>query len=216
MIDVVLPCLNEATALPWVLTRMPPGFRAIVADNGSTDGSPVVAVEHGARVVHARPTGFGAAAHAGLLAARSDVVCFLDADGSLDPSELPQLTGLVESGAADLVLGRRRATTAAAFPWHARLGNAVIAWRLRRAMGVHVTDLGPMRAGRREALVELDLRDRRFGYPLEMVIRAVRAGLRVAEVDVRYAPRVGGRSKVTGSVRGTARAIRDMAQVMAR
>jgi glycosyltransferase involved in cell wall biosynthesis len=185
-------------------------------DNGSTDGSPSVAIDYGVRVVHARPTGFGAAANAGLLAARTDVVCFLDADGSLDPAELPTVTAPVENGAADLVLGRRRAATASAFPWHARLGNAVVTWRLRRAMGVPVRDLGPMRAGRRLALLELDLRDQRFGYPLEMVVRAARAGLRVTEVDVRYTPRIGGRSKVTGSVRGTARAIRDMAEVLAR
>ncbi len=215
VIDVVLPCLNEAEALPWVLTRMPPGYRAIVVDNGSTDGSATVAVEYGARVVHARPAGFGAAAHAGLLAAHSDIVCFLDADGSLDPGELPTVVGPIDSGAADLVLGRRRPTTAPALAWHARLGNAAVAWRLRRTLGVSVRDLGPMRAARRSRLVDLDLRDRRFGYPLEMVIRAAGAGMRVVEVDVSYAPRVGGRSKVTGSVRGTVRAVRDMARVLA-
>jgi glycosyltransferase involved in cell wall biosynthesis len=214
VIDVVLPCLNEAEALPWVLTRMPPGYRAIVVDNGSTDGSATVAVEYGARVVHARPAGFGAAAHAGLLASRSDIVCFLDADGSLDPDELPTVVRPIDTGAADLVLGRRQPTVAGALPWHSRLGNAAIAWRLRRTLGVSVRDLGPMRAARRSLLVDLDLRDRRFGYPLEMVIRAARAGLRVVEVDVGYAPRAGGRSKVTGSVRGTARAVRDMARVL--
>jgi glycosyltransferase involved in cell wall biosynthesis len=214
MIDVVLPCLNEAAALPWVLSRMPDGYRAIVADNGSTDGSPELAQRLGATVVHARPAGFGAAAHAGLLAARSAVVCFLDADGSLDPAQLPAVTGPVWSG-ADLVLGRRRPTAPGAFPLHARCGNALLAWRLRRTAGVPVHDLGPMRAGRRRMLLDLGLRDRRFGYPLEMVVRAARAGYTVAEVDVDYAPRAGGRSKVTGSVRGTARAIVDMARVMA-
>jgi glycosyltransferase involved in cell wall biosynthesis len=215
VIDVVLPCLNEAAALPWVLGRMPAGYRPIVADNGSRDGSAELAEDLGAVVVHARPAGFGAAAHAGLLAAEADIVCFLDADGSLDPRELPRVADLVCNGAADLVLGRRRARVRGAFPAHARLGNAAVAWRLRRAIGVPVHDLGPMRAARRQALLDLDLRDRRFGYPLEMVVRAARAGLRVAEVDVGYAPRVGGRSKVTGSVRGTVRAVRDMARVLA-
>jgi glycosyltransferase involved in cell wall biosynthesis len=214
VIDVVLPCLNEAEALPWVLGRMPDGYRAIVADNGSTDGSAELAADLGAVVVHARPAGFGAAAHAGLLAAESDIVCFLDADGSLDPRQLPLVTAPLSSG-ADLVLGRRRATRAGAFPLHARWGNAAIAWRLRRAAGVKVRDLGPMRAARRDMLLDLRLRDRRFGYPLEMVVRAARAGHRVVEVEVDYAPRVGGRSKVTGSVRGTARAVRDMARVLA-
>jgi glycosyltransferase involved in cell wall biosynthesis len=214
VIDVVLPCLNEAEALPWVLGRMPVGYRAIVADNGSTDGSAELAARLGAVVVHARPAGFGAAAHAGLLAAEADIVCFLDADGSLDPAQLPRVTGPL-AGGADLVLGRRRPTRAQAFPLHARWGNAVIAWRLRRTVGVPVRDLGPMRAGRRRELLELRLSDRRFGYPLEMVVRAARAGHRVVEVDVDYRPRAGGRSKVTGSIRGTARAVRDMTRVLA-
>jgi len=216
VIDVVLPCLNEAQALPWVLSRLPEGFRAIVADNGSTDGSDRIAARLGALVVHASPRGFGAAAHAGLLAATTDVVCFLDADGSLDPAQLPRVAAPVRAAAADLVLGRRRRTVRQAFPLHARAGNALVAWRLRRTVGVGVHDLGPMRSGRRELLVSLDLVDRRFGYPLEMVIKAARAGLRVAEVDVDYAPRRAGRSKVTGSVGGTLRTVRDMSRVLGR
>lgn len=215
VIDVVLPCLNEVQALPWVLGRLPVGYRAIVADNGSTDGSAELAAELGALVVHARPAGFGAAAHAGLLAAESDIVCFLDADGSLDPAQLPRVTDPLSVN-ADLVLGRRRPTRRGAFPFHARWGNAAIAWRLRRSVAVPVRDLGPMRAARRTMLLDLGLRDRRFGYPLEMVVLAARAGQRVIEVGVDYAPRVGGQSKVTGSVRGTARAVRDMSRVLAR
>jgi glycosyltransferase involved in cell wall biosynthesis len=214
VIDVVLPCLNEAEALPWVLSRFPAGYRPIVADNGSTDGSPGVAARLGATVVHASPAGFGAAAHAGLEAATAEVVCFLDADGSLDPRQLPLVTNDVVDGRADLVLGRRRPTVRGSLPMHARAGNAAIAWRLRRAAGTCVHDLGPMRAARRDELLALNLVDRRFGYPLEMVLKAARAGLRVAEVDVDYAPRAGGRSKVTGTIRGTARAIRDMAKVL--
>jgi glycosyltransferase involved in cell wall biosynthesis len=215
VIDVVLPCLNEAAALPWVLSRMPDGYRAIVVDNGSTDGSPRIAAEHGATVVHASPRGFGAAAHAGLVAAEADLVCFLDADGSLDPRQLPLVVAAIRDGRADLVLGRRRPTQPAAWPVHARIGNAVLAWRLGRLVDVRVRDLGPMRAARREALLRLGLTDRRFGYPLEMVVKAGRAGWRVSEVDVDYAPRAGGRSKVTGSVRGTVRAVRDMSRVLA-
>jgi glycosyltransferase involved in cell wall biosynthesis len=216
VIDVVLPCLNEAEALPWVLSRLPEGYRAIVADNGSTDGSAEIAAAHGAVVVPAVPRGFGAAAHAGLVAAAADVVCFLDADGSLDPRELPRVADPVLAGAADLVLGRRRPTSRAAWPVHARAGNAVVAWRLRCIGGAAVYDLGPMRAARRQAVLDLELTDRRFGYPLEMVLRAARSGWRVREVDVAYAPRVGGRSKVTGTVRGTLRTVRDMSRVLGR
>jgi glycosyltransferase involved in cell wall biosynthesis len=216
VIDVVLPVLNEVAALPWVLSRMPDGYRPIVADNGSTDGSPRLAEDLGATVVHASPRGFGAAAHTGLCAAEADVVCFLDADGSLDPRHLPMVTADVTAGRADLVLGRRRPTTLGAWPLHARLGNAALAWRLRRLAGVSVRDLGPMRAGRRRELLALNIVDRRFGYPLEMVIKAARAGWRLAEVDVEYTPRAaGGRSKVTGTLRGTLRTIGDMTRVLA-
>ena len=215
MPDVVLPCLDEAAALPWVLTRMPPGYRPIVADNGSSDGSAFVAAAHGARVVQARPRGFGAACAAGLAAAddSDDVVCFLDADGSFDPRQLPRVVAPLLSGDADLVLGRRRTTQRGAWPLHARLGNAEVARRLRRRTGVAVHDLGPMRACRREALRSLGLQDRRFGYPLEMVTRAAAAGWRVVEVDVDYLPRTG-RSKVTGTALGTLRAVRDMSRVL--
>jgi glycosyltransferase involved in cell wall biosynthesis len=215
--DVILPCLDEAAALPWVLSRLPAGYRAVVADNGSTDGSAQIAEDHGAIVVHVPQRGFGAAAHAGLLAAKpdDDLVCFLDADGSLDPTELPRVTEPVRAGEADLMLGRRRPTSPGAWPAHARLANGFVAWRLRRGLGVAVRDLGPMRAARHSALLALDLQDRRFGYPLEMVVKAARAGWRIAEVDTDYWPRMAGtQSKVTGTVAGTARAIRDMARIL--
>jgi len=213
-IDVVLPCLNEAGALPWVLSRMPNGFRPIVADNGSTDDSAAIAAAHGAQVVHVPQRGFGAACHAGLLAARSDIVCVMDADASFDPGDLPRVASPIAADAADLMLGRRTTRGQGAWPLHARLGNRVLAAELRRRVGVPVRDLGPMRAARREALLALALSDRRFGYPLEMVVRAAEAGWRIAETEVPYYPRTG-KSKVTGTVRGTARTVRDMRRVLA-
>lgn len=217
MPDVVLPCLDEAAALPWVLGRMPAGYRAIVADNGSVDGSPQIARRHGAVVVDVPQRGYGAAVHAGLLAATDELVCVLDADATLDPQQLPRVADPVLAGAADLALCRRRPTGPAAWPWHARAGNALLARRLRRRTGAPLHDLGPMRAFWRLDLLALDLTDRRFGYPLETVVRAAAAGWRITEVDVDYAPRLpGSRSKVTGSVRGTMRAVRDMTAVLGR
>jgi glycosyltransferase involved in cell wall biosynthesis len=216
-IDVVLPCLNEAGALPWVLSRMPNGFRPIVADNGSTDSSAAIAAAYGARVVHVPQRGFGAACHAGLLAASSDIVCVMDADASFDPGDLPLVADPVKTNAADLMLGRRTIQgqgSKGAWPLHARIGNRVLAAELRRRVGVVVRDLGPMRAARREDLLALNLTDRRFGYPLEMVVRAAEAGWRIAETAVPYYPREG-KSKVTGTVRGTARTVKDMRRVLA-
>ena len=213
--DVILPCLDEAPALPWVLDRMPAGFRAIVVDNGSTDGSGSLAGSLGATVVREARRGFGAAAHAGVLAATADLVCFCDCDGSLDPRQLPRLAGPLLAGEADLVLGRRSPTRRDAWPLPARLANRELARRVRRRTGVRLGDLGPMRAARREALLGLNLTDRRFGYPLEMVLSAAAVGWRLAEVEVSYLPRIG-KSKVTGTVRGSVRTVRDMSRVLAR
>jgi len=211
--DVVLPCLNEAQALPWVLERMPAGYRPIVADNSSTDGSVDVAISHGAQVVHAPQRGFGAACWAGLSAASDDVVCFLDADGSFDPAQLPRVADPIRDGSFELVLGARQPTRRGAWPLHARVANRELARRMSRHTGQPLRDCGPMRAARREDLLDLGLVDRRFGWPLEMVLRAGAAGWRICEVDVDYLPRTG-RSKVTGTLRGTYHAISDMRGVL--
>ncbi|ROS51458.1 glycosyltransferase family 2 protein [Frigoribacterium sp. PhB24] len=212
-VDVVLPCLDEEGALPWVLGRLPEGWHAIVVDNGSTDDSARVAAEHGATVVQEARRGFGSAAHAGLEAATADYVAFCDADASMDPSDLVALAAPVMAGDADLVLGRRRPTTRGAWPLHARLANLALSHLMRRASGVALHDLGPMRVARRRALLDLDLKDRRSGYPLEMVLRASEAGWRIVEQDAPYSPRVG-RSKVTGTLRGTSVAIKDMSRLL--
>ena len=188
LVDVVLPCLNEAAALPWVLSRLPEGYRAIVVDNGSTDASAEIARAAGATVVAESRRGFGAAAHAGLLAATAPIVAFCDADASMDPSILPVLVRRITDGRTELILGRRVPTTRGAWPLHARFAN-------------------------REGLLSLDLRDRRSGYPLEMLLKASAAGWRIEELDTPYSPRVG-RSKVTGTIRGTYTAVKDMSKLL--
>jgi glycosyltransferase involved in cell wall biosynthesis len=207
--DVVLPVLNEREALPWVLERMPSAYEPIVVDNGSTDGSGELAASLGAQVVCEPQPGFGAACFAGLTAARAEIVCFMDCDASFDPGELPRVADPVAAGTADLVLGAREGGQ----PLHAQLANRALALELRRRTGARLTDLGPMRAARREGLLGLGIQDRRFGWPLEMVLRAGAAGWRIEEVPVTHHPRAG-RSKVTGTVRGTFRAVRDMASAL--
>ena len=213
-VDVVFPCLNEEGALPWILSRMPDGYRAIVVDNGSTDSSAQVARDHGATVVSEPRRGFGSAAHAGLLAATAPIVAFCDADASMDPADLPRVVDPLVDGRADLVLGRRRPTSRGAWPFHARVANRALAFLMRRATGIRLHDLGPMRAALRTDLLALDLQDRRSGYPLELVLKARRENWRVLEVDSPYSPRVG-RSKVTGTLRGTMTAITDMSRLLA-
>jgi len=212
VIEVILPVLDEAEALPWVLGRLPAGYEPIVADNGSRDGSVELARRLGAHVVTEPRPGFGAACFAGLAAARADVVCFMDCDGSLDPRELPAVAEPVLAARADLVLGERRPDRGA-WPFHARVANRLLALELRRRTALRLRDLGPMRATRRTPLLELGIADRRFGWPLEMVLLAHQAGWRIREVPVPYLAR-SGRSKVTGTARGTARAVADMGRLL--
>jgi glycosyltransferase involved in cell wall biosynthesis len=214
--ELILPCRDEAPALRALLPRIPDGYAVLVVDNGSTDGTAEVAASLGARVVSEPSAGYGAAVHTGLLAATADLVAVMDGDGSFDPEELRPLVAAVAAGRADLAVGRRRPVAAGVWPWHARLGNAlVLAW-LRRRIGLAVHDIAPVRVARRVDLLALDVRDRRFGYPVELLQKATAVGWTVVEHDVRYHPRTAGtRSKVSGSARGTARAARDFWRVLA-
>lgn len=215
-VDVILPCLNEAAALPAVIADIHAidGFRALVVDNGSSDGSAEVAAHAGARVLHEARPGYGAAVHTGLENATADVVCMADADGSIRAADLANLITPLTNGDVRLVVGRREPVNRGLLPWHARAGNAMLAWMLRR-QGVPVRDLAPVRAALRDDLLELNIQDRAFGYPLELLIRAGRAGWSMLELPVSYHPRAAGTaSKISGSVRGTARTARDMIGVL--
>ena len=213
--DLVLPCRDEAAALTGLLPEVPAGFGVIVVDNGSRDATAEVATSLGATVVREDRPGYGAAVHAGLLAATADLVAFMDGDGSFDPAELPAMVDEVRSGRADIAVGRRRPTGRGTWPWHARAGNALIVAWLRRRIGLPAHDIAPMRVCRRADLLALGVEDRRFGYPVELLQKATEAGWRFSEHDVAYRPRAEGtRSKVSGSVRGTLRTARDFARVL--
>ncbi|GGR47249.1 glycosyltransferase involved in cell wall biosynthesis [Nocardioides luteus] len=213
--DLVLPCRDEAAALRELLPRVPESLSVIVVDNGSTDGTADVARSLGARVVSESRPGYGAAVHAGLVAATAPYVVVMDGDGSFDPAAALALVDAVMRGDADLALGCRRPVSRAAQPWHAKVGNRLVLSALRRRTGLRVRDIAPLRAARREALLNLGVEDRRSGYPVELLDRAARAGWRVHEIDVDYHPRTAGtRSKVSGSVRGSLRAAYDFWRVL--
>jgi glycosyltransferase involved in cell wall biosynthesis len=211
-VTVVLPCLNEAASPPGVLAAIPDGYRPLVVDNNCTDETAEVARRHGADVVAEPRPGYGSAVHAGVEAATTPIVAVLDADGSLDPGVLPALVAELDD--ADMVIGRRRPVAGVRWPWHARLGTAAVCWRLRTRYGLPVHDIAPMRVARRQALLDLGVKDRRSGYPLELLVRAAEAGWRVVECDVAYGPRTGGQSKVSGSLRGSLVAAHDFWRVM--
>jgi glycosyltransferase involved in cell wall biosynthesis len=213
--DLVLPCRDEGPALRALLPRVPSAYRVIVVDNGSTDDTADVARDLGATVVSEQKPGYGAAVHAGLEAATAPYVAFMDGDGSFDPDDLAPLLADVRHGRAEIAVGRRRPVGSGTWPWHARAGNAlVVAW-LRRRIGLPAHDIAPMRVAGREALLALGVRDRAFGYPVELLQRAVAAGWRFAEHEVGYHPRAEGtRSKVSGSVTGTLKTARDFARVL--
>lgn len=213
--QIILPCLDEAPALRNLLPLIPSEFGVIVVDNNSGDDTAEVARAHGARVIFEPSQGYGAAVHAGLLAATARYVIFMDGDGSIQPRDIAGLLAHVRSGTADLALGRRVPVRRGVMPWHARAGNALIAALLRRRLGLTIRDLGPVRVVARERLLALGVADRGMGYPLELLDKAGRAGWRIVEEDISYLPRAAGtQSKVTGSARGTLRTARDFWRVL--
>ena len=213
--DLVLPCRDEGPALVALLPGIPARFQVIVVDNGSVDDTAQVARSLGAEVITEPTPGYGAAVHAGVLAGRSRYLAVMDGDGSFDPADLDALLADVVEGRADLATGRRRPASRGVWPWHARAGNRLVIWWLRRRTGLPITDIAPMRVCERERLLALGLKDRRSGYPVELLQKAQLAGWRITERDVTYRPRAAGtRSKVSGSVRGSLRAAADFARVL--
>ena len=216
---LIIPARDEAGAVGSVVSRVSAelGAAILVVDNGSHDRTAAVAAAAGAVVVSEPRPGYGWACHAGARWAcrlGCDVLVFLDADGSMAPEDIPLLLGPIATGHADLVIGARRVSRDA-MPLHQRLGNRAISVLLRRH-GVHISELGPFRAVRASTWTALEMSGSRFAWPAEMLARAAEAGARIAEVEVGYAARTAGRSKVGGSLSGTLRATWEIATVLVR
>ena len=206
-VSLIIPALNEAGSIGPLLAELPPGLvdELIVVDNGSTDGTAEAARAAGARVVTEARRGYGFACAAGVQAARGDALVFMDGDGSFDPAELPALLAPLRGGTAQLVLGTRLlgGMTPGAMPPHQLFGNRLVAGLLNRLYGLALTDLGPFRAIHRDFLLSLQMRERTYGWPVEMMIKTARRGATIIEVPVTYRPRSAGESKVGGTLKGT-------------
>jgi len=206
-ISVVIPALNEEQAIGAVVRAVPRELvhEVIVADNASTDGTVTQAIAAGAKVIHQRQRGYGAACHAGAKAAReADIIVFLDGDYSDDPARLPDVVGPVIHNKTDLVVASRLegGLEKGSMPWHGRMGNRLVVSLLGCMYGVRITDLGSFRAIRSTTLQDLQMKQMTYGWPVEMVVKAAKRGWRVVSAPVPYRRRVG-KSKVTGTVRGS-------------
>jgi glycosyltransferase involved in cell wall biosynthesis len=204
---LVIPALNEEESLGYVLEAVDTDLlrEIILVDGGSSDRTVDIAKANGARVIQEPRRGYGRACAAGVADAKGEIIIFMDADGADDPRQIPNLIAPILQQGADMVLGSRLAGNIypGAMPWHQRFGNWLSAGIIRFIYGLPVTDLSPFRAVLRSRLLELDMQEMTYGWPTEMITKSARQGWRIVEIPVDYHPRKGGRSKISGTVRGT-------------
>jgi glycosyltransferase involved in cell wall biosynthesis len=206
-VSLVIPALNEEASLPHVLDAIDKDLllEIILVDGGSHDRTAEIAEAHGARVIQETQPGYGRACAAGVSHARGEIIVFMDADGADDPHQIPDLLEPITQSGADLVLGSRLAgnISPGAMPWHQEFGNWLSAGLIRILYGLPITDLSPFRAVLRSKLISLNMQEMTYGWPTEMIARAARGGWSIVEVPVDYHPRLGGKSKISGTLRGT-------------
>ena len=205
-VSVVIPTYNEAQSIGRVLSDIPEMVEEVlVVDSDSSDGTAAIARGLGAKVLHEPRRGYGRACLTGLAAVNApDVVVFLDGDYSDRPAEMPLLLDPLRTASADMVIGSRLARKRApgSLPWHAVLGNRLAVVLIAWFSGVYLSDLGPFRAVRYDKLMALRLQESTYGWPVEMIVKGARRGLRIVEVPVSYHPRLGS-SKISGTFRGS-------------
>lgn len=206
-VSMVIPAFNESENIAQVLAGIPriQGLDIVVVDGGSIDNTARIAEMNGARVIDEPRRGYGRACHTGLLKAHGEIVVFLDADGADDPQHLPMMIKPLLEGEAEMVLGSRLAgqIQPGAMPWHQLAGNWLAARFICRLYHLHLTDLSPFRAVLKRELLLLNMQEMTYGYPTEMIVKAARRGWRIIEMPVIYHPRLAGKSKISGTMRGT-------------
>jgi glycosyltransferase involved in cell wall biosynthesis len=204
---LVIPALNEEESLGHVLERVDRSLisEIILVDGGSGDGTVAIAKDNGAKVIEETRRGYGRACAVGVASAQGEVIVFMDADGADNPDQIPELITPIKQDQADMVLGSRLAgvISPGAMPWHQKFGNQLSAGMIRFLYGLPVSDLSPFRAVLRSKLLDLNMQEMTYGWPTEMITKAARQGWRILEVPVDYHPRIGGRSKISGTVKGT-------------
>jgi glycosyltransferase involved in cell wall biosynthesis len=219
-VALIIPVLNEADTIGGVVRAVPRDIvdEVIVVDGGSTDETLARARAAGARVLAEPRSGYGAACLAGVGATERPVVAFIDGDGSDDPAEIPRLVAPILAGDQDFVIGSRARgeREKGSMGMHQLVAGHVAGLLMRALYGVRYTDMCPLRAIRRDALHRLGMREKAYGWNLEMQMRAARAGLRILELPVRHRNRAGGASKVAGSLKGSVQASWQIASTLVR
>lgn len=206
-VSIIIPALNEQESIGSILQSLDkvPAVEIIVVDGGSIDRTVQIAHRYGAKVINEPRPGYGRACLSGVRAATGEVVVFMDADGADNPAHIQELLAPIQNATADMTLGSRflGKMEPGAMPWHQKFGNRLAVWLIGFRFGVGPTDLSPLRAVNRKKLINLNMQEMTFGWTAEMTVKAIDNGWRIKEIPVNHRPRLAGKSKISGTIRGT-------------